>query len=116
MVTCPPRIFGERHAVVAAGWKADKLHITNSWGKTWGENGTGWLTMTDIEEAWGLEFMATTKFKDVDDTRWSAPYINKLADLGIINGYEDGTFRPQNTITREEAAKLICLAIEKVNP
>lgn len=28
---------------------------------------------------------------------------------GILNGYEDGTFRPQNTATRAEAAKLFSL-------
>ena len=32
-----------------------------------------------------------------------------LVDLGLISGYGDGTFRPQNGITREETAKLIAM-------
>lgn len=32
-----------------------------------------------------------------------------LVDLGLISGYGDGTFRPENGITREETAKLIAL-------
>ena len=33
--------------------------------------------------------------------------VTELVKLGIINGYEDGTFRPDNTITRGEIAKII---------
>ena len=35
--------------------------------------------------------------------------VQMLVDLGLISGYEDGSFRPQNTITREETAKLIAI-------
>lgn len=34
-------------------------------------------------------------------------YVNELSDLGIITGYSDGTFKPENTITRAEAAAMI---------
>lgn len=33
--------------------------------------------------------------------------VEKLSEFSIINGYEDGTFRPNNTITRAEFAKII---------
>lgn len=36
-----------------------------------------------------------------------ASYVNELADLGVITGYGDATFRPENTITRGEAAAMI---------
>ena len=37
----------------------------------------------------------------------------RLADLGIIAGYEDGTFRPDNTITRAEFTKIIVCMMDK---
>lgn len=38
---------------------------------------------------------------------WAAGSINALADLAIINGYPDGTFKPENKITRAEFAKMM---------
>ena len=38
---------------------------------------------------------------------WASEYINTAAFLGWIHGYEDGTFRPDNLITRAEAMTLI---------
>lgn len=38
---------------------------------------------------------------------WSKNAFNKLASLGIINGYSDNTIKPKNNITRAEAVKLI---------
>lgn len=35
--------------------------------------------------------------------------VQMLVDLGLISGYTDGSFRPGNTITREETAKLITI-------
>lgn len=38
---------------------------------------------------------------------WSAPFIKWGADNGFMLGYTDGTFQPQRTITRAEAAKML---------
>ncbi len=53
-----------------------------------------------------------TAFEDVAADEWYAPYIAAAAELKIINGYEDGGFRPDNNITREEAAAVICRAAD----
>lgn len=45
-------------------------------------------------------------FSDVDDNQINAVYINYLLQRGILNGYPDGTFRPQEGLTRAEAAVL----------
>jgi len=37
---------------------------------------------------------------------WARDYINLAAELGLVDGYEDGTFRPMNFITRAEAIKI----------
>jgi exopolysaccharide biosynthesis protein len=38
---------------------------------------------------------------------WGAPYVKVLSSLGVISGYEDGSFRPSNNVKRAEVAKMI---------
>lgn len=38
---------------------------------------------------------------------WSRVYVKQATELGIVGGYPDGTFRPTNSITRAEAAKIL---------
>lgn len=45
-------------------------------------------------------------FPDISG-HWAEQYINEAAAIGIINGYEDGTFRPQKLITRAEAMTMV---------
>lgn len=49
-----------------------------------------------------------SKFADVDSGAWFAKNVGYAAENNIVRGYEDGSFRPQNTITREEFAAMIC--------
>ncbi|MBM7566752.1 S-layer homology domain-containing protein [Paenibacillus sacheonensis] len=42
-------------------------------------------------------------FKDEQDLKWALEYIVRLASKGVFNGYEDGTFKPQQKITRIES-------------
>lgn len=46
---------------------------------------------------------------EVDDikTHWAKENIESLKELGIVNGYDDGTFRPDNPITRAEFITII---------
>ena len=44
-----------------------------------------------------------SKFNDVDGSEWYAKDIAAASELGLVNGYEDGSFKPENTITRAEA-------------
>ena len=52
------------------------------------------------------------KFKDVPDTHWAAKAIDELSEKGIIKGYEDGTFKPEQSVTRAEVAVMISRAME----
>lgn len=54
------------------------------------------------------------KFKDVNENDWFYKFVNALSDEGIINGYEDGTFQPNNSITRAEVSAMMYKALEKV--
>jgi hypothetical protein len=49
---------------------------------------------------------AAPKFEDVVDTDYEKA-INTLVGLGVVTGYEDGTYRPERVVTRAEMAKLI---------
>jgi len=48
-----------------------------------------------------------TRFSDVDATKWYAQAVNYLASRSILSGYPDGTFRPNNHITRAELATVM---------
>ena len=45
-------------------------------------------------------------FSDVENNRWSVTAISYMNELGIIKGYPDGKFRPENSITRAEFAAI----------
>ena len=51
-------------------------------------------------------------FPDIDK-HWAQEYINTAASQGIINGYEDGTFRPDQPITRAEAMTIVNRVLER---
>lgn len=63
------------------------------------------LTMSAAK---GVTFTATTdKFPDVPADHWANTYITAAIGTGAINGYEDGTFRPDNPVSYGEAIKMI---------
>ena len=49
---------------------------------------------------------AVSNFSDVAGTKYENA-IEKLVDLGIINGFEDNTFRPADNVTRAQLAKML---------
>lgn len=53
----------------------------------------------------------TTNFPDMAGSEWAIPYVAHATGLGIINGYEDGTFRPEATVTYAEVVKMIVCAL-----
>jgi len=50
-----------------------------------------------------------TDFDDVSEDEWFADYVGTAVENGIVEGYDDGTFRPGNTITRAEFLKVAIL-------
>lgn len=55
--------------------------------------------------------VTVTRFKDILLNHWAYTPIETLAQLGIISGFPDQTFRPNANLTRAEAAKMIVGAI-----
>jgi len=57
------------------------------------------------ENLYGMTYQGY--FSDVSNTDWYWKYIERAYELGIIDGYEDGTFAPDSEINRAEAVKII---------
>lgn len=50
-------------------------------------------------------------YPDVPETASYAQAVSELSALGVINGYEDGTFAPDKNVTRAEITKMIVTAL-----
>ncbi len=55
-----------------------------------------------ISERKNEDITGYSSFKDVNNSDWHAGYIAYLEKYDIISGYDDGTFKPHNSITRAE--------------
>lgn len=69
------------------------------------------LTLT-----FNLTESTTTAFSDVFEGHWTTPYIGALTNANITRGYEDGTFKPHNNVTRGEFAYFIYRALYGAEP
>lgn len=58
--------------------------------------------------------MATKKYPDVPADAWYAKAVEFVTERGLMTGYEDGTFRPNDHLTRAEAATILMRLIEKM--
>ncbi|SOC23476.1 S-layer family protein [Ureibacillus xyleni] len=55
---------------------------------------------------------AASSFTDVNGDFWAEKEISSFVDLGIVKGYPDQTFRPENTVTRGQAAIMIARGLK----
>ncbi len=62
--------------------------------------------------ALNLQDEGDATFVDVDANQWYAPYVATVAGKGIAKGYEDGTFKPDAFVTREELATMIVRGVD----
>ncbi|MCF6096902.1 S-layer homology domain-containing protein [Thermovorax subterraneus] len=103
---------------VSFEWAKDAVEVLGGAGIVTGVDGTHFEPgravtraefVTLMVKALGLEPKTGRKgqFKDVKEDAWYANAVYTAADWGFVNGYEDGTFRPEGTITREEIAVIL---------
>ena len=59
--------------------------------------------------------VTTSRFSDVPDDAWYLGYVERLADLGVVEPYEDGTFRPYEPLTRLEMAAFLARAFPAIS-
>lgn len=55
------------------------------------------------------------RFEDVKDDAWYAESVKWAAFMNIIKGYENGTFKPNQKVTRQEFAIMICRMLDAFN-
>ena len=53
-----------------------------------------------------------TTFSDVNPSEWYKQYVDIAVSNGIVTGYENNTFRPNNTISREEMCVMLARALK----
>lgn len=54
---------------------------------------------------------AVNRFSDVNRTDWHFPYVQKAAQLGLLHGYNDRTFRPDQALNRQEMLTIVVQAM-----
>ncbi len=54
----------------------------------------------------------TVKFNDLSSVSWAESYINDLASKGIVNGYNDGTFKPNAAVKRCDFVVMLAKALD----
>ncbi len=69
------------------------------------------VIMLGKENAAKLMQGEASNFSDVGPDHWASGFINVAELLGIVNGYPDGTFKPDNHITYTEAFKMVLCAM-----
>lgn len=109
------------HAVLCIGWTTINndvyLVIKNSWGEYWGDNGYAYMKLSDdmpIYEMYILydEVNHPLNLTDISGN-WADEDIKLAVRCGILNGYEDNTYRPDNNITRAEMASIVAKLLKK---
>ncbi|MDF5706612.1 MAG: S-layer homology domain-containing protein [Nostoc sp. S4] len=57
--------------------------------------------------------LAQTTFSDVSSNYWAADFIQQLSQRGVIAGFPDGSFRPEEAVTRAQFAAMVNKAFQK---
>ena len=71
--------------------------------------------LTLVNRAFGYTKAGNVNYKDVTAADWFAGEIANAAAVGYLGGYPDGTVKPQNPITRQEAAALFAKILPPIN-
>ena len=69
-------------------------------------------TPTGDEGLVGYEPPATPTFADVPSDHWAYEYIEYAAEHGVVQGYDDGYYRPQRQVSRDQMAVYVTRAFD----
>lgn len=70
------------------------------------------LTSLFVVLAFSLNFAYSQEYTDLNKNHWAYNYIQMLTDEGVVVGYPDGTFRPDEYVTRAEYASMAIKALK----
>jgi len=94
--------------------------VSGPWGKR--QATREWVAKLSVSsigkqgEAEKLKEKATAFTDNADISNWSRGYINAAADLQIVNGMEDGSFKPKDKVTRAQMAAFLSRAGQHAEP
>ena len=112
--SCPIGAFGD---LTAAAWYHDGVHYCLENGLMRGASGGKFLPDGSTTRAqlvtilWRLEGnpapVSAADFSDIADGAWYAGAIRWAADSGVVKGYDNGCFGPNDAVTREQMAAIL---------
>lgn len=97
--------YGTNHPSIGNLYKGENVQIVeenNGWYQILYNQGYGYVSANYIT----LDKEPVQSFVDIQD-HWAKEQIKDFANKGYLNGYGDGTFRPDQSMTRAEFVKLI---------
>lgn len=115
MATCKTSDFywGDGyHAMALYGWEDDTAIMQNSWG----ENHSRKIVELDFDKIidyWLIMPYDLAQFTDLEDIHWAYNDILRCAEDGIVQGYPDGSFRPDEKMTRAEFCSIVYRYLHK---
>ncbi len=71
------------------------------------------LESKPIKAGCSPQSLAQTAFSDVSSNYWAAQFIQQLSQRGVIAGFPNGTFRPEEAVTRAQFAAMVNKAFPK---
>ena len=66
-----------------------------------------------LVQAFDLTGAVSQRYHDVPSNHWAGKYISILTENGVIDGYPNGTFKPDQSITRAEFSKMLARSLKK---
>ena len=94
-----PSVFSTEHYAFVIGFDDGKVHPEAN--ITRAEAATIFFRM--LNETTRSQYLTrTNNFSDVKPTVWYNTAVSTMANMGVLDGYPDGTFRPKENITRAE--------------
>jgi hypothetical protein len=70
------------------------------------------VKMISVAANWAQAYPPVATFSDIPGNHWAFGYVEAAYRQGIINGYADGTFRPQVGMSRAQVSKVLTIATQ----
>ncbi|RDY71705.1 hypothetical protein DXT76_06810 [Halobacillus trueperi] len=107
-------IYIGNNKMISAENPGDDIQVASLTGY-WGRNYAGAKRVIEERETVtesAVEELPAGEYHDVNKYHWAFDHISHLGETGIINGYEGSLFKPDNKVTRAEAATMLSIALD----
>jgi hypothetical protein len=72
--------------------------------------------MLVLGKGWAVQTPQTPNFSDVPQTHWAYSYVETAVQHGIADGFADGTFHPDQPVSRAQLSKMVVLTMRQAGP